>query len=114
MSVQTMSVQNGRHLAAKCSARRGRNWRDVAIGAGVLLVASLSGGGEAMAQAGPAGSINPNRDCQTVLSCNFRKDGSYRGCLSSYSCRQCRFVAARCNVGGARRGTCQRLQCSWG
>lgn len=80
----------------------------------LAIVASISAGGQAMAQVGPGGAINPNRDCQTVLTCNFRKDGSYRGCLSSYSCRQCRFVAARCSVGGARRGTCQRLQCSWG
>lgn len=88
-------------------------WRGAAV-AVVLMVAGIAGGGPACAQVGPGGAINPNRDCQTVLTCNFRKDGSYRGCLSSYACRQCRFVAARCSIGGARRRTCQRLQCSWG
>jgi hypothetical protein len=63
------------------------------------------------AQEGPGGLINPGRDCQTVRTCNFRKGGSYRGCLSSYSCRVCRFVRVGCKGGG---GTCQRLRCGWG
>ncbi len=65
------------------------------------------------AQEGPGGAINPGRDCQTLLTCNFSRKGSVRGCLSSYSCRQCRFVKSRCRV-GERRGTCQRLVCDWG
>jgi hypothetical protein len=64
----------------------------------------------ARAQEGPGGLINPQRDCQTVRTCNFRRGGSYRGCLSSYSCRVCRFVQVSC--GGAR--TCQKLRCGWG
>ena len=67
----------------------------------------------AAAQEGPNGLINPNRDCQTLLSCNFTKGGKYRGCVSSYSCRVCRFVRAKCTV-GARRGVCEKLVCSWG
>lgn len=83
----------------------------VAIGG--ILALNLVSVVPASAQEGPGGSINPNRDCQTLLSCNFRRDGRVRGCLSSYSCRQCRFVASRCQV-GAPRGTCQRLVCDWG
>lgn len=81
--------------------------------AGVSFIALLGGVSDALAQAGPGGAINPNRDCQTVLTCNFRKNGQVRGCLSSYSCRQCRFVASRCSV-GRQRGTCRRLVCDWG
>jgi len=66
------------------------------------------------AQEGPGGAINPNRDCQTLLTCNFRKGGSWRGCVSSYSCRRCRFVPAPCSiVGGKKRRICQQLQCDW-
>lgn len=68
----------------------------------------------AAAQEGPNGLINPSRDCQTLLTCNFRKNGSYRGCVSSYSCRVCRFVDAKCSVGGSPRRLCRRLRCSWG
>lgn len=77
-----------------------------------VLMATFAAG-PSFAQEGPGGAINPNRDCQTVLTCNFKKSGEVRGCLSSYSCRQCRFVASRCQI-GAKRGTCQRLVCSWG
>lgn len=65
------------------------------------------------AQEGPGGLINPGRDCQTVLNCNFTRGGRYRGCVSSYSCRVCSFVPARCSIAG-KRGRCQELRCSWG
>lgn len=52
------------------------------------------------------------RQCQTLVTCNFAKTGSYRGCLSSYSCRQCRFVPSRCQVGNTV-GKCQKLVCGW-
>lgn len=81
--------------------------------AAAFVVALLNGSPEVAAQQGPGGAINPNRDCQTVLTCNFARGGVYRGCLSSYTCRQCRFVTARCRVGG-RAGTCRKLQCNWG
>ena len=68
----------------------------------------------ASAQEGPNGAINPQRDCQTVLTCNYAKGGSYRGCLSSYSCRTCRFVTARCSIAGGGRKVCRELRCGWG
>jgi hypothetical protein len=57
--------------------------------------------------------INPGRDCQTLLTCRFTRGGIYRGCLSSYSCRVCRLVAAPCSIGPGSR-VCQRMQCTWG
>ena len=45
----------------------------------------------AMAQLVPPGASQ--RDCQTIRTCNFARGGSYRGCLSSYSCRVCRSFA---------------------
>lgn len=68
---------------------------------------------EAFAQQGPGGQINPGRDCQTVVQCRFAKGGSYRGCISAYSCRICRLVSSRCSVGVAGR-RCQEFRCSWG
>jgi hypothetical protein len=65
----------------------------------------------ARAQEGPGGLTNPQRDCQTIRTCNFRKGGSYRGCLSSYSCRVCRFVKVSCGLPGK---TCEKLRCGWG
>ncbi len=62
---------------------------------------------------GPGGLINPQRDCQTIRTCRFDRGGSYRGCLSSYTCRTCRFVKARCEIGG-RRENCQEMRCTWG
>jgi hypothetical protein len=73
-----------------------------------LIVAA----GAALAQEGPGGLINPQRDCQTIVNCRFTKGGSYRGCVSSYSCRVCRFVDARCAGAGAR--ICRTMRCGWG
>jgi hypothetical protein len=53
------------------------------------------------------------RDCQTIRTCNYARSGSYRGCLSSYSCRVCRFVRTACNIDGTRK-TCQQVKCGWG
>ena len=78
------------------------------VGAGSLLGGSPS----ALAQFGPGGAINPEKDCQTILRCRFRRGGVYRGCISAYSCRQCRFVRARCTQRGRRR-VCRRLVCGW-
>lgn len=64
------------------------------------------------AQEGPGGAINPGRDCHTIVTCQFKKGGSWRGCLSSYSCRTCRLVTASCSIGGKGR-VCQRVQCEW-
>lgn len=67
----------------------------------------------AWAQEGPGGAINPGRDCQTVVQCRFAKGGSYRGCISAYSCRSCKLVSARCSVGQVGR-KCREFRCSWG
>lgn len=90
--------------------------RKVLMGLAVLL--ALAGAGIAtstagFAQEGPGGAINPGRDCQTITTCQFRRGGSYRGCLSSYSCRVCRFLASTCAIGGARK-RCHKSVCTWG
>lgn len=76
-----------------------------------LLAASLS---TASAQNLP----NQGRDCQTVRTCNFTRGAEVRGCLSSYTCRTCKLVAAKCYInseqGNPNQGPCQRLRCSWG
>lgn len=80
----------------------------------ILLAAAVAGFAQgASAQEGPGGLINPNKDCQTILHCQFKRGGRYRGCISSYSCRQCRFVKANCTIGN-QRGTCRKLRCTWG
>ena len=79
----------------------------------MLAVAVLAGAASAFAQEGPGGSINPGRDCQTITTCQFKKGGSYRGCLSSYSCRVCNFVPARCQIGGKRQAY-RQVRCVWG
>ena len=67
----------------------------------------------AFAQAGPGGAINPGRDCQTIRTCNFNRGGSFRGCISSYSCRVCQLVAQRCSIGTVSRN-CRQMRCTWG
>lgn len=71
-------------------------------------------GTSASAQQAPGGLTNPQRDCQTVLTCRYAKGGSYRGCLSSYSCRTCDFVASSCKIAGSRGSVCRKLKCTWG
>ena len=73
----------------------------------VMTLASVLLIGGAHAQA-----FDTTRDCQTLLKCNYAKGGSFRGCISSYSCKTCRFVPAKCTVRGET--TCRRLQCGWG
>ena len=77
-----------------------------------LLACGAAGLFALEAAAQPAG-LNPNRDCQTIRTCSFSRNGSYRGCLSSYSCRVCRFVRTSCRMDVGRR-VCEQLQCSWG
>ncbi len=64
---------------------------------------------EAAAQVG----IDPNRDCQVLLTCSFTRGGIYRGCLSSYSCRTCSLVATRCRLDPGSR-VCRQMRCTWG
>lgn len=75
----------------------------------ILFVGLLIGAGAAFASAGAEAA---QRNCQTLLTCNYSKGGSYRGCLSSYSCRACRFVPSRCQIGNTT-GRCQKLVCDW-
>ena len=86
------------------------------IGRGGLLLAATAVLG-LMALAAPA-SVRAQsagasqRDCQTVRTCNFSRTSAVRGCLSSYTCRTCKTVRSRCDVGGARM--CERFVCGWG
>lgn len=87
------------------------SWKPMVGVLGALVtVAVLSG--EAAAQSAPGTAFAAQRDCQTVRTCQYKRGGSYRGCVSSYSCRRCRFVPAACTIAGAR-GTCSRIRCEW-
>ena len=74
----------------------------------VLMLAS------GMPQAGGAG-LEVGKDCHVILTCNFKRSASVRGCLSSYSCRQCSFVkrAVVSSIDGIRR-TEWVSTCAWG
>lgn len=76
-----------------------------------LAIAPL---GESVAQEGLGGAINPGRDCQTITTCQFKKGGAWRGCVSSYSCRTCVFVASSCQVGDTKAKRCFISRCAWG
>ncbi len=52
------------------------------------------------------------RDCKVLRTCNFTRNGQPRGCLSSYTCRTCKMVTVKCNIGGLTK--CQEFVCSWG
>jgi hypothetical protein len=77
-----------------------------------LAVATLAAGLPERASAQQAVGIDPGRDCQTVRTCDFSRTGRVRGCLSSYTCRTCRLVTARCTLAG--RSRCQEVVCTWG
>jgi hypothetical protein len=77
-----------------------------------MLLAGLCCALAGSAWSQPAG-LNVGRDCQTIRTCNFARRGTYRGCLSTYSCRVCRFMRAACYIDGARR-VCQQMRCTWG
>jgi hypothetical protein len=85
-----------------------RNARAWTLALAACGVASFAGG--ALSQPAPGPS---QRDCQVVRACQFARGGTYRGCLSSYTCRVCRFVREPCFIDGSRR-VCQRLRCTWG
>lgn len=67
-----------------------------------------------LAQVGPGGAINPGRDCQTIRNCRFTTGGTFRGCVSSFSCRTCKVVQTRCELAGTAGNACQKLRCTWG
>jgi len=61
-----------------------------------------------------AAGVEVGKDCHVILTCNFKRNASVRGCLSSYSCRQCEFVKrAVVSIDGLRR-TEWRSSCDWG
>jgi hypothetical protein len=56
-----------------------------------------------------AQGLEAGRICQVVRTCNFRRTAKVRGCLSSYTCRQCSF-RKRCSD-----GRCEwQSVCTWG
>jgi hypothetical protein len=57
-----------------------------------------------------------NRNCQTILTCNYTRGGYFRGCLSSYTCRVCRAEPVRCTASDLATGRtrCTELVCTWG
>ena len=80
----------------------------------LLPIAFIALAGVAQAQAVAPG-IDVGRDCQTIRRCNFTKVGTFRGCISAYSCRTCKIDRANCTFNaGAGRRVCSSLSCSWG
>jgi hypothetical protein len=77
-----------------------------------LLTLALAQATPVVAQSGPSLG-NTQRECQTIRTCRFDRGGSYRGCLSSYTCRTCQLVRTRCEIGG-RRQNCHEMRCTWG
>ena len=67
---------------------------------------------QAKVQTGPNGIGDPQR-CLTIRKCQFQRGGSFRGCISTYSCRVCRLVEASCEIGG-RSQNCREMRCTWG
>src|SRR5262252_4396296 len=108
MLVEAMPMFRGRSRRARPSPMVGL-WAALLL-LPVLCVALFFMGAEVRAQ--PAG-LNVGRDCQVIRTCNFSRRGPYRGCLSSYSCRICRFVRTACAIDGSRR-LCQQMRCTWG
>ena len=80
----------------------------VAVALGV--VGTLTGSVRAAPEQGSG--VDPGRHCQIIKTCNFSRRGEVRGCLSSYSCRTCKLVPARCTIGN--RTNCREFVCTWG
>ena len=85
--------------------------RRLATAATALAVGSALAGGWSV-QASAQQALNLERDCKVLRTCNFTRNGQPRGCLSSYTCRTCKMVPVKCNIGG--RTKCQEFICSWG
>ncbi len=103
---------------------RSRLARLIILAFGVLL--AVAGGEPSSAAPLPPASLVPagvaapilpiqdaQRDCQTVRTCRYDRNGPYRGCLSSYTCRVCKFVQSTCRTEAGKR-VCRELRCSWG
>lgn len=87
-------------------------YRKLQLSAAALLLA-IAAAPVAIAQTSSTSLDSPRRDCQTIRTCRFERGGSFRGCLSSYTCRTCRLVRAKCEIGG-RSQNCQEMRCTWG
>jgi hypothetical protein len=80
----------------------------------LVPLALLIGATQVQAQAVAPG-IDAGRDCQTIRRCNFTRTGTFRGCISAYSCRTCRIERSACAFdAGPGRKSCSTLACSWG
>ena len=78
-----------------------------------FALATLAAGVLPMAPVMAAG-LESGKICQVIRTCNFARGASVRGCLSSYSCRDCSFrKRATVTVNGIRR-TEWRSVCTWG
>lgn len=82
--------------------------------AAALIVMAMFVIDPATAQVGPGGALDVGRDCQTLRNCRFTAGGTFRGCVSSFSCRTCRIVKTRCELTGTAGNACQKLRCTWG
>ena len=61
-----------------------------------------------------AAGLEAGKICQVIRTCNFARTAAVRGCLSSYSCRQCQLVKKGVvTIDGVRR-TEWRSVCEWG
>jgi len=79
------------------------------FGALVVTLAALVCAGPAL-----AAGLEAGKDCHVIQSCNFARGAAVRGCLSSYSCRQCTFAPRSVvTIDGVRR-TEWRSTCAWG
>jgi hypothetical protein len=68
----------------------------------------------ALAPQSSAQGLESGKICQVIRSCNFARTASVRGCLSSYSCRECQLVKKGfVTIDGVRR-TEWRSVCDWG
>ncbi len=88
-------------------------WATVFTASAALLAGLASAHAQSTAPAFGQGPGTQGRDCQTIRTCNFARNAEVRGCLSSYTCRTCRFVTASCRI-GSTQGPCQKLSCTWG
>ena len=84
---------------------------------GLLIAAialSIAVANFAFAQSANPALVSPpgQKNCQTIRTCNFDRNAEVRGCLSSYSCRTCRFVP-RCQTIAGKRVCDYQAQCGW-
>lgn len=100
-------------MAVRSSAHS-RGWFAATLAAPFLALTLASASTSADAQT--VGTDPRNRHCQTLLTCNYTRGGTFRGCLSSYTCRVCRPQAVRCKPSDIASGRtrCTELVCTWG